>query len=257
MRPFKINAAVQAADQPVISLTANTIFVPVSKPSSRVIATQEQCLVGIVNRSATAPLHQIRVTLLRGGQDLFEVGSVDLAALQSTVLKHNMAPGKSCSGADVLFQVAFDRQSAHNEMVISSTSEGRSIFSVTSNIIPLMSAAFGLVSGLLGAWVAHFWTIRIEREKDRLTMIREREKDRVVWRTELFKASEPAFRTFLLGWNSSLDVETLRKQFELLKNAVVVPLDIIAAYEKTYGVLVEPSSLRNSKQESAERLDRK
>ena len=234
-----------AAELPVVSVTAKTVFIPNKKVSSHSVIARQQCLVGITNRSTSAALSQVRVSLLREGRNLFDLGPVDLASSQSVVLTHDMISGTSCSGNDVLFWVAFDQQGVHNEAILSPPVETALNLASTANWSQLPAAIFGLFSALIGAWIAH-----------RFTMTREGQKDRLAWRTELFKTSEPAFRKFLLNWNLSLDHETLRRQFELLIDSVVVSSDIISTYERTHILLADKSVQQDAKKEAVNQFDR-
>jgi hypothetical protein len=217
----------QVPQLPYINLTAAVSFE----------GSKKRCLLGITNRADQMPIKNLRVALINDGRTRSELGPIDLEPAQSVILSHDVKPAVSCHGQNVTFLVSFERHGQHNEVLMPDmTANGPASLSALS-LGSLIGPAFGLLSGLLGGWVAHFWTVALERTKDRLAWTRERDKERTAWRTDLFRTAEPAFREFLLRWNRSLDAEMLQIQFDALQRAIVVDDGIVRAYRLTYATL--------------------
>ena len=200
--------------------------------------------MSLSNDFKQANLKAIKVKLFNTETFIAEFGPFNLAGRQTTAFEQSVRWNTQCSGSDVFYRVTFTKEGLQNDLIVTPTLPVRTSSTIPGFVSQIVVALLALLSAGAGAWITH-----------RFSLKREREKDRLAWRMKTFESLQPAVRDFLNAWGASTVPAMLQNNFAELRRKADVEADIVAEYEAAYKTLSDAGIDNDQKKAAAKKLD--
>lgn len=202
------------------------------------------CLVSLSNDSERDGLRAIKVRLFSEDSFVAEFGPLDLAPRQTSVVEQLVRLGTQCTGSDVFYRITYLREGTLNDLIVTAPRPTNLNSTIPALANQIVVALLALISAAVGAWMTH-----------RFSFVREREKDRLAWRTKTHESLQPAVLNFLDTWGANPVPSMLSTHFAELKKKVDLGADLVSKYEATYKLLSDPKIDADEKRAAAKALD--